>query len=165
MLRCLLCHYIVLSPERVNGLCANTSRKTMRERVPLFQNSKNPHAKWAAKPPTFGVLFFEFWRGGTRSRIFFLEVFARWPLILPDDNRKNTKLDFSSPTPNRYHSTSFVKTSAPGGFPSSRAAVLTDFLKIHRIAPGGRQGPKSLKLKRGMMTTAVFSRRAVGLQG
>ena len=34
-------------------------------------------------------------------------------------------------TPNRYHSTSFVKTSAPGGFPSSGTAVLTDFLKNH----------------------------------
>ena len=29
----------------------------MRERVPPFQKPKNPHAKWAAKPPTFGALF------------------------------------------------------------------------------------------------------------
>ena len=38
-----------------------------------------------------------------------------------------TTNNFLCPTSNRYHSTSFVKTSAPGGFPSSRTAVLTDF--------------------------------------
>ena len=32
--------------------------------------------------------FFEFWRGGARSRIVFLEVFARWPLFLSDDTNK-----------------------------------------------------------------------------
>ena len=43
-----------------------------------------------------------------------------------------TKHDFSSPTPNRLYSTSFVKTNAPGvGFPSSGTAVLTDVLKKH----------------------------------
>ena len=40
-----------------------------------------------------------------------------------------TKIDFSSPTSNRYHSTSFVKTNAPGGLPSPGTAVLTNFLK------------------------------------
>ena len=44
---------------------------------------------------------------------------------------KITKHAFSCPTSNRYHSTSFVKTNAPGGFLSSRTAVLTDFLKKH----------------------------------
>ena len=34
----------------------------------------------------FACRFFEFWRGGTRSRIVFLEVSAHWPLILSDDN-------------------------------------------------------------------------------
>ena len=43
--------------------------------------------------------------------------------------KKKTKNDFSSPTSNRYHSTSFVKTNAPGGLPSSGTVVLTDFLK------------------------------------
>ena len=42
---------------------------------------------------------------------------------------KITKNDFFCPTSNRYHSISFVKTNAPRGFPSSRTAVLTDFLK------------------------------------
>ena len=37
------------------------------------------------------VPFFEFWRGGTRSRIFFLEVFAKNSLILSDDNTKEHK--------------------------------------------------------------------------
>ena len=48
---------ILLSSERLNGRRAKTSRKTMRERVPPLQNSKHPHAKWAAKPPPFGALF------------------------------------------------------------------------------------------------------------
>ena len=34
----------------------------------------------------FACGFFVFWRGGARSRTAFLEVFARWPLILSDDN-------------------------------------------------------------------------------
>ena len=47
----------------------------------------------------------------------------------PHYTRTFQKNGFSSPTPNRYHLISFVKTSAPGWFPSSRTAVLTDFLK------------------------------------
>ena len=36
----------------------------MREQVPLtLRNSKNPHAKLAAKPPTFGALFVRFLEG------------------------------------------------------------------------------------------------------
>ena len=42
---------------------------------------------------------------------------------------KITKCFCSCPTSNRYHSISFVKTDALEGFPSSRTAVLTDFLK------------------------------------
>ena len=34
----------------------------------------------------FACGFFEFWKGGTRSRIVFLKVFARWILNLSDDN-------------------------------------------------------------------------------
>ena len=45
---------------------------------------------------------------------------------------KITKKHFLCPTSNRYHSTRFVKTSAPG-FPSSRTAVLTDFLQMTRL--------------------------------
>ena len=56
----LMTHFVILSTERVNGRRAKTSRKTMRERVPSLQSSKNPHAKWAAKPPTFGALFSSF---------------------------------------------------------------------------------------------------------
>ena len=44
---------------------------------------------------------------------------------------KTIKNDFSSPTPNRLYSISFVKTNALGGFLSSGTAVLTDFLKDH----------------------------------
>ena len=46
-----------VSSQQINGHRAKTSRKTMRQRVPPLQNSKNPHAKRAAKPPTFGALF------------------------------------------------------------------------------------------------------------
>ena len=43
----------------------------------------------------FACGFFEFWRGGTRSRIVFLEVFARWPVILSDDTtNKAQKMTF-----------------------------------------------------------------------
>ena len=59
----------------------------MRERVPPLQKLKKPARKYAAKPPTFGALFVEFWMGGTRSRTVFLEVFARGPLILSDYNK------------------------------------------------------------------------------
>ena len=44
---------------------------------------------------------------------------------------KNQKNVFLCPTSNRYHSISFVKTSAPRGLPLSGTAVLTDFLKKH----------------------------------
>ena len=47
---------ILLSWEMINGRRAKTSRKAMRERVPPLRNSNNPHAKWAAKPSTFGAL-------------------------------------------------------------------------------------------------------------
>ena len=49
-----------LSSERIHGQRAKTLRKTMRERVQPFENSKNPHAKWAVKPSTFGALFLSF---------------------------------------------------------------------------------------------------------
>ena len=58
----------VLSSERISGQRAKTLRKTMREAA------------------HFWCPFSEFLRGGTRSRIVFLEVFARWPLIMSDDN-------------------------------------------------------------------------------
>ena len=79
----MFCDFLVLSSERINGQRAKTSRKTMRERGPSLQNSKNPHAKVGP--------FFEVWRGGTRLRIVFLKVFARWPLVLSDDNTKPNK--------------------------------------------------------------------------
>ena len=46
---------------------------------------------------------------------------------------------FSS-TSNRYHSTSFVKTNAPGGFLPSGTAVLTDLLE--KSAKKTRYKPK-----------------------
>ena len=50
----------ILTWAVINGPRAKTSRKNMRERVPPLQNSKNPHANWAAKPPTFGTPFSSF---------------------------------------------------------------------------------------------------------
>ena len=44
-------------------------------------------------------------------------------------SRRSAKCAKIRPSPNRLYSTSFVKTNAPGGFPSSGTAVLTDFLK------------------------------------
>ena len=48
------------SPERVNGLRAKTSRKSMRERVPSLQDSKKGHQKWASSPPTLRAGFSSF---------------------------------------------------------------------------------------------------------
>ena len=56
----------------------------------LSKIRKKGHQKWTASPPTLRVGFLSFggfWRRGTCSRIVFLEVFARWPLTLADDNR------------------------------------------------------------------------------
>ena len=47
----------VLSPEAISEIFAKILRKNTRERVPPLQNSKDPHTKLAAKPPTFGDLF------------------------------------------------------------------------------------------------------------
>ena len=87
----------------------------MRERVPPFQNWKNSHAKLAAKLPILRLLL-EVWMGEARSRFVFLEVFARWPLVLPDDNiQEITKNESSFPTVNRFYSINvFVKTNALG---------------------------------------------------
>ena len=65
----------------------------MRKRVPSLQNSENPHAKWAGFAAHFWCPFFELWKGGTRSRIVFLKVFARTPLILSDDNEYEYEYD------------------------------------------------------------------------
>ena len=54
----------------------------MRGRVPTLPNSKNGTKSGRLR------FFFQIWRGGTRSRIIVLEVFARRPLILSDDNTK-----------------------------------------------------------------------------
>ena len=49
-----------MSSERINGQRAKNSRKTMRERVPSLQNSKQGHHKWAASPPTLRAGFSSF---------------------------------------------------------------------------------------------------------
>ena len=67
----------VLSSDRINGLRAKTSRKTMRERA--------QHPKGAAKPPTFGALFPSF-GGVERARARFSHAGHRWALILSDDD-------------------------------------------------------------------------------
>ena len=64
----------------------------MRERVPPLQDSKNPHAKWAAKPPTFGALFrvLEGWNAFLHN---FSRGFRTLVISLSDDNitAKNKK--------------------------------------------------------------------------
>ena len=85
----------LLSSERINGQRAKTLRKSMRGRAPPFQNPKNPHAKLAAKPPTFGALFLNFRGVEIALLIIFLEVFARSSLTLAyDNNKKSQKLTF-----------------------------------------------------------------------
>ena len=51
---------IILSSERIDGLRAKTSRKLCAGAFHLSKIRKIPHAKWAAKPPTFGALFLSF---------------------------------------------------------------------------------------------------------
>ena len=55
----------------------------MRERPPKLEK---PARKVGGEAAYFWYPFFEFWRGGMRSRIVFLEVFARGPLIIAHDN-------------------------------------------------------------------------------
>ena len=52
--------------------------------VSAFHPEK-PARKLGGEAVHFGCPFFEFWESGTRSRIVFLQVFARRPLILSDD--------------------------------------------------------------------------------
>ena len=49
----------------------------------------------------------------------------------PAKNTLKSQKKKSCPTSYRQYSTSFVKTNAPGGFPSSGTAVLTEFSKKH----------------------------------
>ena len=75
----------LLSTEGISERFAKTSRNIMRERVPPLQNSKNGHQKYGfAAHFVCGV--FGCWRGGTRSRIVVLEVFAKCSLILCQDS-------------------------------------------------------------------------------
>ena len=50
------------------------------------QNLEKRAPKLGGFAAHFACGFFESWRGGTRSRIVFLKVFARRPLILSDDD-------------------------------------------------------------------------------
>ncbi len=58
------------------------------ETWPKFEK---PARKVGGEAAHFWCPVFEFWRGGTRSRIVFLEVFARWPLILSDGNKNKSQ--------------------------------------------------------------------------
>ena len=84
----------LLSSERINGQRAKTSKKTMRERIPPLQNSKKGTKSGRLRRPLCVRDFASFGRVERRSRIIFLEVFARWPLFLSDDNTKNHKKTF-----------------------------------------------------------------------
>ena len=57
---------------------------------------EKPARKVGGEAAHFWCPFFEFWKGGTRSRIVFREAFARRPLSLSDDN------DASSTSITRY---------------------------------------------------------------
>ena len=83
-------HVCMLSCEEVSGLRAKNSRETMRKRVRSLIKSKSPHAKLAATPPAFGVLFSN-WRVGARFLIGFLQVFARRPLIISYDKEETRR--------------------------------------------------------------------------
>ena len=57
------CNYLS-SSEKNNDSLAKSLRKTYKRTRSNPPNIENPHAKWAAKPPIFAALFFQFWRGG-----------------------------------------------------------------------------------------------------
>ena len=61
----------------------------MRERVPPLQNSKKKAPNIGGFAANIACGFFEFWRGGTRSLIVFLEDFAKESLITARDNTQN----------------------------------------------------------------------------
>ena len=77
----------LLSRARISDNFANSSENIMRNRNSTPQNSKNPHAKWAAKPP-FLVPFFRVLGLEFRFLIIFSEDFAKLSLILARDNSK-----------------------------------------------------------------------------
>ena len=77
----------IMSSEIMNGQRAKTWRNTMRESVnPSKTQTRAP--KVGGFAAHFSCGFFEFWKGGRRSRVAFLEDFARWPLILSDEKKK-----------------------------------------------------------------------------
>ena len=98
----------------------------MRERVPPPPKLEKKAPKVGGLAAHFACGFFEFWRDGTRSRIVFLEVFARWPLILSDDNIVRGVCYNEHDVPIRI---TLHETSALGGLPASGMGVLIDFLK------------------------------------
>ena len=76
-------------------MCENLEKNYSRARSTPPKLEK-PARKVGGEAAQFWCPFFEFWKGGTRLRKFFLEVFARWPLILSDDN---TTIDHSAECP------------------------------------------------------------------
>ena len=68
------------------GRVRKLREKRCATRVPPLQESKKGEPKVGGFAAHFACGFFEFWRGGTRSRIVYLEVFAKFSLILADDN-------------------------------------------------------------------------------
>ena len=59
----------------------------MRERVQPLQKLEKPARKVSGEVASLWCPLFEFWKGGTRSHIFVLGVFAKGSIIIiSDDN-------------------------------------------------------------------------------
>ena len=79
---------LIFIAKNRSSFCKNLEKNHARARVtpPKLQKRAPKVGGFAAH---FWCPFFEFWRAGTRSRIVFLQLFARWPLILSDDDSTN----------------------------------------------------------------------------
>ena len=87
----------VLSRERISDPFANSSRKNYERARSTPPELEKPARNIGGEAANIGCLFFEFWRGGTRSLIVFLEDFAKGSLITARDNscaRSRIVLDF-----------------------------------------------------------------------
>ena len=76
----------ILSSERINGQRAKTLEKNYARARSTPPKLKKRAPKVGGFAAHFACGFLEFWKGGTRSRIVFLKVFVRRPVIISDDN-------------------------------------------------------------------------------
>ena len=130
--------------ERICEHFAKTLRKTMRERVPHLQDSKKGTKSGRLRRPLC-VRVFRVSEGWNALAHILSRGFCK--MLTSFFRQKITKNTILSPTSYRLYSTSFVKTNAPGGLPSSGAAVLNDFVKTPSEKPNNKHDATSPRIR------------------